>query len=228
MASLIRFLFPLVGFLCTATVITGVSTYFYLRHTGALDDEKLFRAMAIFHDVDLNQIEQKHNAEHFEVPREEQSLGQSQEQTEVALLLYEAKERDLESLLSDFNSRLDSLIAAEARNRNFKAEAEEFLTKEKNKAIDEGITAVRTQLMTMNARKQAKPLLVDMIEEGRIEQVIQLLNGMSSKKRGDILKAFDTDEDLKKLAKLQEHMLDGDPIRPYVEKQLEALNKLQE
>jgi hypothetical protein len=86
--------------------------------------------------------------------------------------------------------------------------------------------AVRNQLQNMDPKKQAKPLLSQMIREDKTLQVIQLLNGMSPSKRSEILKKFDATEDLTLLAIIQDKMLEGDPVKPFVERQLEELNKL--
>lgn len=226
MAGLIRFLFPMVGFFCTATVITALFGYGYLRYEGTIDDEKVFRIMAILHDVDLEKIADTRKTDEFEVPPEEPSLEQRQEQMQVALLQIEAKKDDLARLSNEFESRRRRIEIASENYRNFKDEAKLFLDQIKKEAENEGLVAVRNQLQNMNAKKQAKPLLIDMIKAGRTLQVIQLLNGMSTRSRSDILKAFDSDQDLETLAKIQERMLEGDPIKPYVDKQLQELNQL--
>ncbi|TWU27803.1 hypothetical protein [Bythopirellula polymerisocia] len=226
MGALIRFAFPLIGFLSTATVITALGSYGYLRNSGKLDDEKVFRIVAIMHDVDLDKIAKAHSEEQLDVPREEDSFERRQEASQMATLQLQAKRDDLIRLLDDFDSQFKQLSTASARYQNYKTEVEHFLTEIKQEALDEGLRSVREQIQNMNPKKQAKPLLIKMLrEEDRMHQVILILNGMSPKKRSDIIKTFEP-EDLDILADLHRHMLDGDPVKPYVENQLNELNKL--
>ncbi len=226
MSLLMRFAFPLVGFLCTATVITAIGLYGYLRNTGKLDDEKMFRIVAILHDVNLEKIAAAHSEEQLEVPPEEASFEHRQEASHMASLQLQAKRDDLVRLKEDFDSQFKQLSTASARYQTYKTEVIDFLDKIKQEALDEGLKSVREQIQNMNPKKQAKPLLIKMLrDENRTQQVILILNGMSPKKRSDIIKTFEP-EDLDILADLHKHMLDGDPIKPYVENQLNELNKL--
>lgn len=226
MASMIRFLFPLVGFLSTATVLTALGGYGYLRNTGKLDDEKLFHIVAVLHDVELDKIAKVHSEEQLDVPREEASFEHRQEASQMAMLQLQAKRDDLARLLEDFESQFKQLSTASTRYQSYKTEVEQFLKKIKDEALDEGLRSVREQIQSMNPKKQAKPLLIKMLrDQDRIQQVILILNGMSPKKRSDIIKTFEPD-DLDILADLHKHMLDGDPVKPYVENQLNELNKL--
>ena len=225
---MIRLLFPLIGFFCTATVITAVGFYGYLRQGGTLDDEKMFRIMALLHDVDLEKVAEKQSAAEPDVPPEEVSVEQRQNHLQVSTILLQAKSDDLDNQLQEFETRFRQLSTETSRYQGYKQEVEKFLEKAKADAEVEGLVAVGTQLQNMIPKKQTKPLLIEMIKEGRMDQVIQLLNRMPAKKRSDILKTFDTKEDLDMLAKIQKQMLSGDPVVPFVESQLEELNKLKE
>jgi hypothetical protein len=225
MAGLIRILFPLVGFFCTATVVTGVASYGYLRHTGSLDDDKIFKLVALLHDVDLEKIAAKKSHEESEVPPEERSYEQTQEQLQVVTLHLQSKKDDLDKQLTEFEAKFRQLNTDNDRYQAFKREVQLYLETVKLEAEDDGLLAVRNQLQNLIPKKQAKPLLIQMIKEDRTKQVILLLNGMPAKKRSDILKTFDSPEDLEMLSKIQEQMLDGDPIKPFVDEQLQKLNE---
>jgi hypothetical protein len=95
MAGLIRVLFPLVGFFSTATVVTGVACYGYLRHTQILDDDKMFRIVALLNDVDLQKIADQQKVKEPDVPPEENSYKQVQDQLQVAALQLQSKRDDL-------------------------------------------------------------------------------------------------------------------------------------
>ncbi len=224
MAGLIRLIFPLVGFFCTATVVTALSCYGYLRHSGQLDDDKIFRLVALLHDVDLEKIAQKNDEiTEPEVPPEETSYEQSQEILQVATLHLQSKRDDLDKQLANFDAKFRQLNTQNQLYQGYHREVEVYLEKVKKEAENDGLLAVRNQLQNLTPKKQAKPLLIAMIKENRTKQVILLLNGMSAKKRSDILKTFDSAEDLDMLYEIQEQMLDGDPIKPFVEEQLKKM-----
>lgn len=224
MAGLIRLMFPLVGFFCTATVVTALSCYGYLRHSGQLDDDKIFRLVALLHDIDLDKIAKKNEEiTEPEVPPEETSYEQSQEILQVATLHLQSKRDDLEKQLANFDAKFRQLNTQNQLYQGYHREVEVYLEKVKKEAENNGLLAVRNQLQNLIPKKQAKPLLIAMIKENRTKQVILLLNGMSAKKRSDILKTFDSPEDLDMLYEIQEQMLDGDPIKPFVEEQLKKM-----
>lgn len=223
MAGLIRLLFPLIGFLCTATVVTEVACMGYLRYSQILDDDKMFQMIALLNDVDLTKIAEKKEVKELDIPPEEMSYEQAQDQLQVATLQLQSKRDDLNKQLTEFEARFRQLNTENNRSQAFKNEVVLYLEKVKKEAEDGGLLRVRNQLQNLSPKKQAKPLLIRMIKEDRAKQVILLLNGMSSKKRADILKTFDSPEDLEMLAKIQEQMLDGDPIKPFVEEQLKKL-----
>lgn len=228
MAALIRFLLPLVGFFCTASIVTGLACYGYLWHSGILDDEKIFRIVALLNDVDLQKIAEKNSEKEPDVPPEEMSYEQGQQRVQIAALHLQSKKDDLDKQLTEFEAKFRQLNTDNQRYQGFKREVELYLQKVKQEAANDGLIAVRNQLQNLVPKKQAKPLLISMIKEDRTRQVIQLLNGMPVKKRSDILKTFDTPEDLEMLARIQEQMLDGDPIKPFVEEQLEKLGNIQQ
>jgi hypothetical protein len=226
MAGLIRVLFPLVGFFCTATVVTGLACYGYLRHSDILNDDKIFQIVALMHDVDLKKIAETHTEKEADVPPEERSYEQGQEQLQVAALHLQSKKEDLDKQLAEFQAKLREMAVANDIHQGYKDEVILYLEQVKKEAEDGGLLAVRNQLQNLSPKKQAKPLLIQMIKEERIKQVIQLLNGMPAKKRSDILKTFDTPDDLQMLSKIQEQMLDGDPVKPFVEEQLKKLGDI--
>lgn len=226
MAGMIRFLFPAIGFFCTALVLTGVGFFGYLRQSGTINDQKMFEIVALLHDIDLGNKSAAAAPQKADVPPEEMSYEERQKQLQIGEIQLQAKQEDLNSHLREFETRSRQLSTANSQYQNYKLEVEEYLNKIKADAETEGLDAVRNQLQNMDPKKQAKPLLSQMIREDKTLQVIQLLNGMSPSKRSEILKKFDTADDLTLLAIIQEKMLEGDPVKPFVERQLEELNKL--
>jgi hypothetical protein len=228
MASLIRIAFPLVGYFCTATVITLVAGIGYLRSSEVLDDESIFRIVSILHDIELDEIAQSHSPAEDEVSPEESSYDQQIEYRQVESLHLQSKQDDLEQQLGVFKDKFKRLNVETARYRNFKDDVEKYLLEQKRRATESGLVAVRNQLQNLTAKKQAKPLLVQWIKENRIEDVILLLNGLSDRSRREIIRTFDQPEDIEMLKMIYEQMLAGHPEKTYIEGKLNDLQKLKD
>ena len=227
MAPLIRFLFPLIGYFCTATVITLAVGFVYLRQSGTLDDEHMFRMVSMLHDVDLEKIAAEHSAGPDDVPPEQPSYDEQIEYRQVATLHLQAKQDDLEKQISEFEAEFKKVNIATARYSEFKQEVEQYLKERQEKALEAGLVAVRNQLQRLDPRKQAKPLLVQWIREGRTDEVILLLNGLDDRRRGEIIRTFDTEE-IDMLKRIYEQMLAGHPEKTYIEGKLDELEQLKQ
>ena len=228
MGAMIRFLFPLIAYFCVATVITVGAGYGYLLHTGNLDDEKLFRIVSILHGVDLDELEAEQSTDEAEVPPEELSYKQHQKQTRVAVLHLQAKEDDLKKQLDEFHSQFKQINTAYGRYEKYRDEVEDYLNQRKEEALESGLVNVRTQLQNLHPENQAKPLLKQMLVEGRTDVVILLLSGMSSRYRNEILKTFDDDKELSLLRNMHDQMLAGHPERTFIEDQIQKLENLKQ
>ena len=226
MGLLIRMLFPLIGYACVATVISGALAYGYLVKSGKLDDEKIFRITAILQDVDLEEIEQQSHVEETETPPEEPSYEQQRRQYQTISLQFDVKEKQLADSLVDFDYQLKRLNGATEQYSRLRAEVEDYLVKQGNLVLSEEMQKVRKQLESLIPKKQAKPILIKYITDDRIDDVIMLLGSMKPRDQQAILRTFDSDEDLEMLYRIQRKMLAGEPAKPFIDAQLQALEQL--
>ena len=226
MGLLIRVLFPLIGYACVATVISGALAYGYLVKSGKLDDEKIFRITAILQDVDLEEIEQQTHVEETTTPPEEASYEQQRRQYQTISLQFDVKEKQLADSLVDFDYQLKRLNGATEQYSRLRAEVEEYLVKQGNLVLSEEMQKVRKQLESLIPKKQAKPILIKYITDDRIDDVIMLLGSMKPRDQQAILRTFDSDEDLEMLYRIQRKMLAGEPAKPFIDAQLQALEQL--
>ena len=225
MGAIVRIIFPLIGYLCVGTVITVTAGYGYLRSNGSLNDERMFHILSLLHGIDMTEITETYEKGQGDVPPEEASFEQSQEQIQLAVLLRQGKRDDLKKLTNDFEHQYEKLATKGNRFENYKGEVEEYLKQRKAEAIDSGKVAVRSQLQILDPRKQTKVLIKRMIEEDQIDDVVLLLNGMSAKKRRDILRTFDSEEEIIILYDIQQQMLKGDPERTFIENKLQDIQE---
>ncbi|NOY42866.1 MAG: hypothetical protein GXP26_13660 [Planctomycetes bacterium] len=222
---MIRILFPLIGYISVATVITLGAGYGYLRSTHVLDDQRMFRIVSLLHGIDLDEIAETYENNPKDVPAEEPSYDQQQEQLQVASLQLQAKQDEIEKEIDEFDARLKLLNTKSARFNSIQKEVESFLDQRREEAIESGIVAVRSQLKNLIAKKQAKPLLVKMLKAERTDEVILLLVGMSPTDRKNILKTFISDEEIDMLYNLQRQMLNGDPEKSFIDGKLDELKQ---
>ena len=226
MNAIIRILLPLVGYLCVATVITALLGYGYLRSNGKLDDEQLFRIVALLHGIDLEKFAQQDQTNQDNIPPEETSYAQRQMQRDILMRQFEAKQEDLRRNLDGFNYQLRQVNDATIRYEAVRQDVKNFLQEQKTRILKEGPASVRAQLEKLDPKKQAKPLILDMVEEGRMDDVILLLGGMKTRNREAILKTFISEKELDTLHEIQSRMMSGEPAKPKIDEAIETLNQL--
>jgi len=228
MGALVRWIFPLVGYLCVATVVSAALGYGYMRHSGTLDDETMFRITALLHGVDLAEIEKAPPAETSEAPPEESSFADQQEALQAATLHFDAKKKQLSDSLNDFDYQLKRLSEATARYSQLKRSVEIYLDDQSKKVSDEARNKVRAQLESLIPKKQAKPILLRMIKDDQVDEVILLLGSMKARNQEMILRTFDTVDDLDMLYRVQQRMLAGHPAKQFIDDQVKALQQLKQ
>jgi hypothetical protein len=226
MSALIRWTLPLIAYLCVGTVISAAIGYGYLRHNGQLNDDTMFRIMALVQGVDLDALAKESKQKTDETPAEEPSFADQQLKLQTATLHFDAKQRQLADSLVDFDYQLKRLSEATERYARLRAVVEGYLKEQNEKVVDLARAKVREQLEALIPKKQSKPLLIKMIQDGQIDEVILLLGSMKPQIRKEILRTFDTPDDVDILYQIQSHMLNDDPARPIIEAQLDQLKQL--
>ncbi|MGD9632093.1 MAG: hypothetical protein AB7U97_02215, partial [Pirellulales bacterium] len=106
---MLRFLFGLIGYVATATVITLALGLGYLWHSERISDDKLFRIVALVQGVDLDQIAAEQAGAKGDVPPEEPSVDELAGQQQVLDRNYEVKLLSLQRGRQEFDYRLQEL-----------------------------------------------------------------------------------------------------------------------
>lgn len=206
MMRLLNMMFALVGYVSTATVITLVLGLLYLWHTDRLNDEKMFRMVALVHDVDLQQIAAAQKKAAEEVPPEELSLTGVLHQQQVLDRNYEVKLLALQRGRQDYDFTLQQLKEQISRYDRMAQDWQDRLKQHEDLTTQENVAKVVSQL------EQVKPaigkgLLMRYIDEDRMDDAILLMSKMSESKLAKILKTFDTDEELDKLHEIHQRIV---------------------
>lgn len=225
MSRVLGLLIPLIGYMCVATTISAALGYGYLRQSGKLDDQKLFRIVALMQDVDLAEIEASKEKQVAHVPGEEPSFDEQQRRTKTASLHFDAKQKQLAVSLVNFDYQLKQLDGAIENYAQLKKEVAEYLDEQGNLVLREAMQDVREQLELLRP-KESKAILIKYITDNRIDEVIMLLGSMKPRNREAILKTFTADDEKEMLYRIQRKMLAGDPVKPFIDEKLKALEQL--
>jgi len=84
-----------------------------------------------------------------------------------------------------------------------------------NAAVVAGIEDVQTKLAAIKA-DQAKDILMEMIDQDEMDQVVRLMNGMSTTKVAKIMTEFKTPDEMKQLDEILRKIRTGAPLAPLV------------
>lgn len=226
MSFLLRMMIPLIGYVCVATVVTGALGFGYLRKSGKLNDETLYRIVALVHGVDLDEIEQAQEAVAAETPPEEPSFAEQQQFAQAATIQFDAKQKQLASSLLEFDHQLKRLTSEANRYTMLGDSVKQELETQKQMVLNQQIIEVSKQIESMDPDTQAKPMLALRIEQDRLDEVILLLNNMKPRSRTAILNTFTTEQDIENLYKVQRKMLEGGQAVEFINERLQELEQL--
>ncbi|MEX2091763.1 MAG: hypothetical protein WD971_03750 [Pirellulales bacterium] len=222
---MLRYLFAMIGYVATATVITLALGIGYLWHTERLSDEQLFRLIALLQGVDLEQIAAAEKRTDGEVPAEELSIDAVVGQQQVLDRNYEVKLLSLQRGRQEFDHRLQNLTTQSERFDRLARDWENKLKQQDELTSQENLAKVISDLEQIKPAT-AKDLLMRWINEDRMDDVILLLGRMSETKKGKILKSFTTPEELDKLHEIHRLMIDNGENKDKLEQAQTELDTL--
>jgi hypothetical protein len=226
MGKVINLLLALIAYVCIATVITLALVIGYWWHTEQLTDEKLFRIMALLHDVDLNQIAEAHRKSGDEVPPEEPSLVDISHQQQILDRNHEVKLLALQRGSQEYHHRFQLLKEQADRNDRLAQDLQNRLKQHEELATQENVAKVVSQLEQLQP-DIAKQSLMRWIDQGRMDDAILLMGKMSEAKLSKILKSFETDEELDKLHEIHQRILASGAGKSPLQKALTELEPAQ-
>jgi hypothetical protein len=226
MGKLVDFILALIAYVCTATVIAAALSFGYLWHTGRLNDEKMFRIVALLHDVDLQRIAQSHQGSEDDIPPEESSIANVIERQQVQDRNFEVKLLALQRGRQEYEHRLQLLKEQTDRYDRLAHEWQSRLRQQEQLTTQENLATVVAQLEQLRP-EVAKESLMRWIEQDRMDDAILLMNKMAEAKLGKVLKAFETEEELDRLHKIHQRILTSGASKSRLQEALGELESLQ-
>lgn len=193
-----------------ATMMAAVIMTCYLWSTWHIDRGRLIQMLAIAQGLDLFQAEAETTSEDSEISTEQPSMQQ-------IINARLSKDRDLtmrEMALQKGNEQLRVELRrvvqqTEAYDR-LKQDFETRLAHLKEGAQADGRAVVGLTLQTLEP-DQAKLFLLEMLEKEETEDVVLLLTSMDERRRGGIIEAFQTPDEIAKIAEVLRLIRQGYP-----------------
>jgi hypothetical protein len=225
MGRLFGLLFPLLGYLATATVITVALGVGYLWHTERLTDDKMFRVIALLEGVDLQQLADAQKKTDEEVPPEEASMDAVVGRQQILDRNYEVKLLELKRGRQEYDNSYENLKVKIDRYDQLARTWQDKLTQQEQQTSQENLAKVVSDLEQVKPAT-AKDLLMRWIAEDRMSDVITLLGKMSENKKGKILNSFTTSEELDKLHQIHRLMIENVANKDQLSKALGELKQM--
>lgn len=193
---------------CVATIIAEALLVFFLARSWRLDRERVIRTLAVAQGVDLGALEARAAAERPDVSREQPSYEQVLETRAVKVRHLELREQALADALKDVALRQREVVEEKEALAGLKKKFEAELLALRQQATSQGLEDTRAKLMAIKS-DQAKLLLDDLLDEGEIDTVVALLQGMPDTKASKIIGEFKTEKDLKNIGEVLRRILEG-------------------
>lgn len=203
------------GAFCIATVITQIILFGYFLTRGTVNGETLTQVVALMNGIDITGT------------RLQQVLRQSEdrEQPDFDEIL---DARKMESLDMDMRLRSQNELRDELTKRlaDFRVERDRFderrkafdrrLEEVKEGAQEEGLKELQQILQSLDAA-QAKEQLMTMYDDERIDDVVNIVQAMSTEKRKDILAEFVSKDETDKLSEILRRIGEGTPVTSLID-----------
>jgi hypothetical protein len=184
-----------------------------------INGDNVTKIVALLNGIDItgNRLEQilQHNEDHEQPDFDEILDARKIKSYDMDIRLRSQKEfrNDLSTMLAELREDRDRL---DARLAAFRRELEGI----REGAEKEGLQSVQRTLQSLDA-PQAKQQLLIMYDDERIDDVVTIVQAMSTDKRKDILAEFVSEEEADKLADILFRIGEGMPTTTLINQAIE-------
>lgn len=198
------------------TTLTLIILGLYALGSGRLNSDNTTQIIALLNGIDisgqrlqaiLNETEDREQPDFDEI-LEARKLDSFD--VEMKLQSQQAFRDEISAKWNELQTERDHL---DDRLTAFRSELEEI----RKGAQEKGIQDVQRMLKGLEAA-QAKEQLLIMYEDERIDDVVTIIQGMSSEKRNDIMATFTSEKEIENLAEIFRRIADGQPTTSLIDK----------
>lgn len=209
-------------YFCVATVIAQALIVGYLASKGGLSGENLSHILALAQGASIAELAPPPPTPDDVETKEERSLEEMASQRAIVVRDIELREQALRRGLDTLEAGRQRLVNERRAYVTERGEFERALAEAKQGSTEAGEENVRGIISNMKP-KQAKELLLTMLERGEMNEVVQLLGEMPANKRKKIVDEFKASEEVKQVHEILSLMRRGGAEAQTIEDTQEAL-----
>ena len=215
MKNVLKILWMLVLCLCVGTIVTQILLAAVLWPKIKLNRERIAQIVAIAQGADLSPKEEPKGPAPLE--SEQASYQDVVEARAVKYRNLELREQQLRNNLVQVQSEESKLADDTKRFKQLSDSFNAQLKEVRDSSISSGMDDV-LRILAGSKPKQAKELLLDMLDKKEIDAVVVLMKQLPEKKRANIVGEFKTEDEKEKLSEVLRRIREGQPEMKAVEK----------
>jgi hypothetical protein len=219
----------MIVYACVGTIIAQAVIMAYLISTWKIDNQRWLSVIAAAQGIlPAEGAEAQTKVAEVKVA-EQPSLDQILEARALKSRNLELREQELRNSLSQLQLEQTKLADDKKSYKQLRTDFDAQLLSMREGAVASGKDEVRNTLENLKP-KQAKALIIEMLNKKEIDDVVALLSPMPDAKRAKILGEFKTDEEMEQLSEVLRRIRVGSPTASVPEntrKQLEQLKTTQ-
>ena len=219
----------MIVYACVGTIISQAIILTYLISTWKIDNQRWLSVMAAAQGIQPAEGADRQTKGAEEKVAEQPSLDQILETRALKYRNLELREQELKNSLSQFQLEQTKLAEDKKSYKQLRDEFDAQLLSMREGSVASGKDEVRNTLENLKP-KQAKALILEMLNKKEIDDVVTLLSPMPDAKRAKIFGEFKTDEEMEQLSEVLRRIRVSSPTANVPEntrKQLEQLKTTQ-
>lgn len=210
MGKLLRGASALFIYFCIATIIAqaiGIGTLLYL---GRLDGQRVAQILALAQGMDLVALAERDEPDLVVESSEQISFAAVEEQRALRLRGMELRMVALQKGVDRVRLEQEQLTDERALVSRLRDEFFQMLAEREDASIVAGMQDVR-RVWEKIRPQQAKELILQMVDAGELEIVVQMFRDMSLSKKARIVGEFKTAEERAQLEVILQNIIEGEP-----------------
>jgi hypothetical protein len=209
---------------CVATIISQAIMLSYLISTWKIDQQRWLQVYMAARGIESVKNQEPAAKTGDETPSEQPSYEQILEARAMKYRNLELREQQLRDAVSQLQFQEAGLADNEKSFQKLREGFNAQLSSMRDGSLATGKEEVRRTLESIKP-KQAKQLILEMLENKEINDVVALLTPMSDAKRAKIIGEFKTPEELEKISEVLRLIREGQPQAKVTETTLKKLEE---
>lgn len=211
------------SYFCVATVLTEIILAVAIASKWHLDRARVAQMLAIAGGADLLAVRAEAEKEPEQPPAEQPSYEQVLEARAAKMRNIELREQSLQAELTQLRLWQEKVADQQKRYAQLKESFDAALRAQSEGAEANGIDEVRRILEAVKP-KQAKELLVQMLNDKKLDEVVVLLTAMPDARRAKIIGEFKTPEEAALVGEVLRRIGQGVPTAEIADDTLKQLS----